>query len=428
MSRRVAPVDEVICRLEADGRTLHVFHCTPDSYIELAAGWLVGEGMVRPDGTEPLPLVVHLLEEGAVVRFESAGSTASTDSTGGTDGRGGRAPAPSDLGDAFRELYARATRYQDTGGMHAAAIVQDGRVVAHAEDVGRHNAVDKAIGRAVLAGCRLSRCGLVTTARVSGEMARKAAAAGLAWIASRSVPTTLALANARRAGVIIVARAASAEARVFAPDERPLGVILAGGRNLRFGGRAKALEPVGGRRIIERAADALRPLCADVVMIANDPASYAEIDLRARPDTGPAAGPVGGVREAVAWAGERALPGALVVACDMPFVSTSLLDALWRASDGADGAVPESGGRRGLEPLCAAYRTSCLGAIGRAIERDDLRVIGFFDEADIRRLPLDDVTAHGDPARLFFNVNTPEELERAREMVAGSPPIEGSAR
>jgi FdhD protein len=76
--------------------------------------------------------------------------------------------------------------------------------------------VDKAIGGGLLAGANLARLGLVLSARVSADIAAKAARAGLAWIASRSVPTTLAVEIAEAAGIPIIARAAGPEARVFA--------------------------------------------------------------------------------------------------------------------------------------------------------------------------------------------------------------------
>jgi FdhD protein len=73
--------------------------------------------------------------------------------------------------------------------------------------VGRHNAVDRALGAAFLAGDGPQGCGLVLSARISGQMAMVAARAGIAWIASRSVPTRLALEIARAAGLPLIARA-----------------------------------------------------------------------------------------------------------------------------------------------------------------------------------------------------------------------------
>ena len=244
--RRVVPVDEVVCRLEADARALHTFHCTAERYVDLAVGWLIGVGLLDPTKAPSAALSVQWSAMGPVVYIDTiAGSWSDHDHPrpldANTPQESPRCAPPGELLDAFREMYARARRYHESGGIHAAAIFCAQELVAFAEDVGRHNAVDKTIGAAARAGRALTDCGLVTSARISGEMARKAAQSGLGWIASRSVPTTLALAVAGRAGVTIVARAASPEARRFTPATRPLGVVMAGGRNTRFGGAQRAV-------------------------------------------------------------------------------------------------------------------------------------------------------------------------------------------
>lgn len=119
----------------------------------------------------------------------------------------------------FRELFAAADMASPIGGIHVAALVEDGGLLQPAADVSRHNAVDKAIGRALLEGRDPGRLGLVVTARVSGEMAQKAARSGIAWLASRSLPTALAVAIAETAGMPLVARAASPEAAVYAAGD-----------------------------------------------------------------------------------------------------------------------------------------------------------------------------------------------------------------
>jgi FdhD protein len=127
-------------------------------------------------------------------------------------------PPPADqLRALFKALFARGERYKDTGGIHAAALVEsdstaaepNGRLVAHAEDIGRHNAVDKSIGGALLAGRKVAGLGLLVTGRISAELAFKAARAGLAWVATPSVPSTLAVEIARRSGMVLVGRAVS---------------------------------------------------------------------------------------------------------------------------------------------------------------------------------------------------------------------------
>lgn len=115
----------------------------------------------------------------------------------------------------FRQLFERSPSRQTTGGHHTTALTDGTRLVHLFEEVGRHNGADKAIGSAILAGDDLPRLGMLTTARISGEIAEKAARAGLAWVASRSVPTTMAVALAEAAGLVLVARAAGKDVRTF---------------------------------------------------------------------------------------------------------------------------------------------------------------------------------------------------------------------
>ncbi|HET7041682.1 MAG TPA: hypothetical protein VFI13_06675, partial [Gemmatimonadales bacterium] len=75
--------------------------------------------------------------------------------------------------------------------------------------------------------------------------------------------------------------------------------------------------------------------------------------------------------------------------------------------------LPASDGRRGVEPLLAAYAPRCLGPMADALARGDRRAIAFHDAVKVGILPLDRVRAFGDPELLFFNVNTPDDLTRA---------------
>ncbi len=125
--------------------------------------------------------------------------------------RRGRASPPS----AARLQAVMAALLAGGSGVHGAALV-DADGIRHAvEDVGRHAAVDRVVGAALLRGWDPTGLGLATTARISGEMAYKAARAGFAWVASRSVPTTLALSIAALVDLPIVARAGSPRARRF---------------------------------------------------------------------------------------------------------------------------------------------------------------------------------------------------------------------
>jgi molybdenum cofactor guanylyltransferase len=192
-------------------------------------------------------------------------------------------------------------------------------------------------------------------------------------------------------------------------------VVLAGGAASRYGGLPKGLERVAGKRIIDRVADALREVTDDLLLVANDPSAnqwLPGVDVQA--DLVPNAGGLGGIHAAL----HRAQAPVLIVAWDMPFVPAGLLAMLRELGDAADVAVPESGSRRGVEPLCAFYAPSCLPEIQRSLDAGDLRVVGFHSAVRVARLPAEQVSAFGDPELLFMNVNTPDDLAFAEAHAA----------
>ncbi len=229
------PVAEIPFWLEVNGRRAATWTCSPGAYRELALGRLVAEGFVRPDAPAPeLDLVddgwaagVRVrLPEAEVARAEAERRHRQEHGCGVLHFatcepealRAERAPVPAAN---WRALFAELVRDRGGPGLHAAAL-SDGTSLRHRfEEVGSHNAVDKAVGAALLAGESVAGLGLVVSGRVSGDMALKASRAGLNWVATRSVPTTLALTVARSAGLTILAGAAGPDAHRFAPDAEP---------------------------------------------------------------------------------------------------------------------------------------------------------------------------------------------------------------
>jgi len=192
------------------------------------------------------------------------------------------------------------------------------------------------------------------------------------------------------------------------------GAVLAGGAARRYGGRPKGLLEVGGQRILDRVVDALAAATGEpplVVANAPDGPSWRP-DLHTVPDARPDCGSLGGIYTAVV-AGDGAV---LCLAWDMPFVTADLLRALVHGAGGYDVFLPESDGRRGVEPLCAVYGPACRGAIERRLAQGDLKAIGFHPDVRVGTLPLERVRACGDPELLFFNVNRPEDLARAEAL------------
>ena len=200
------------------------------------------------------------------------------------------------------------------------------------------------------------------------------------------------------------------------------GAILAGGGATRFGGRPKGLEIVGGRRILDRLVEVLGgALGTPPLLVANAPDARDWCpDLRVVPDARPGLGALGGLYTAVVEA-----PAPVVcVAWDMPFVTPALVRRLADGLAQADAVLPRSDGQRGAEPLCAAYGPACREAIAASLDAGDLRAVAFHTRIRVDILPLTEVARCGDPAALFFNVNTADDLARADELwrrLASSP-------
>ncbi|HXE56670.1 MAG TPA: formate dehydrogenase accessory sulfurtransferase FdhD [Gemmatimonadales bacterium] len=232
-----AAVEEVPVWLEVNGRPVVTWMCTPDQLEELAIGWLHGEGYIetvdqvrlRPCATDlgfwaevPEERVAAVAAEGRRPVLASGCGAVSTflADPATVESRPARGPVP-DLERfraLFKQMFGRGERYKDTGGIHAAALTDGTELLAHAEDIGRHNAVDKVIGAALLARRPIPGSGLLVTGRISAELAFKASRAGVVYVATPSVPSTLAVEIARRSGMVLVGRAVSGTPQVWRPE------------------------------------------------------------------------------------------------------------------------------------------------------------------------------------------------------------------
>lgn len=237
MRADAAIVEEWPVWLEVNGQPAVTWMCTPDQLEELAVGWLHGEGYIATldDLVQLRPCAPDLgfwadvnPQRVAAVRGEGrrpvlasgCGAVATMLADPATAPHvavRGEPPAVETLRALFKQLFAQGVRYNETGGIHAAALTDGSALLFHAEDIGRHNAVDKVIGAAVLARAPISGRGLLVTGRISAELSFKAARAGVAWVATPSVPSTLAVTIAERAGMVLVGRAVSGTPHVHRP-------------------------------------------------------------------------------------------------------------------------------------------------------------------------------------------------------------------
>jgi molybdopterin-guanine dinucleotide biosynthesis protein A len=189
--------------------------------------------------------------------------------------------------------------------------------------------------------------------------------------------------------------------------------IIAGGKSSRMG-TDKAFVNILGKslieHIIERTADVGQ---SETILITNRLADYAHLSLPMYEDVLPNKGSLGGIYSAIYYSSHLYT---LVIACDMPFVSTDLMSymAVLRGGDSFDVIVPRV--KEYPQGLHAIYNKACLEPIRKRLNKNKLKVINFYEEMRVRYI---DIAEYGyfDPQRLaFYNVNTPEDLEEARRL------------
>jgi FdhD protein len=243
--------DVVACEepleIRVEGRSVAVVMRTPGHDEELAAGFLVSEGVVKqsrdllevsqcPVAADSKGNVVDVLLGGAVVNWDSLTRHVFSASSCGLCGK-------TSLDSVFQQfpnvtaewqtdaaflsalpgkLRAAQETFATTGGLHACAVFDlEGNLIISREDVGRHNALDKVLGWALLRDCLpLNRHVLLLSGRVSFEMMQKALAAGLPLVAAISAPSSLAVAFAERSGQTLVGFLRGSTMNVYAHPHR----------------------------------------------------------------------------------------------------------------------------------------------------------------------------------------------------------------
>lgn len=167
---------------------------------------------------------------------------------------------------------------------------------------------------------------------------------------------------------------------------------------------------------MDRVRHALAPVVDELLLVANDPRGEGWLPgVPVRRDEYPGRGGFAGVHAALASGLD-----VLAVAWDMPFVTAGLLREIVRRAHaaGADACVPESGSPYGIEPFCAWYSARLCAPLEDWLRRGGGAAHDFLDGQNVVRMPLAAVRAAGDPARLFMSVNTAQDLERARALLA----------
>ena len=225
-----------------NGCQLVTMLCLPDSLKELAVGFLSSEGFLHSK-EEIKNIIVDQVR--GVVRLETIdGKEVSQDtlskrviSTG--CGRGMAFYSAADVEnkvitskvfvktqeilDIAMAFQHTSKVYQETHAVHSAALCRGNQILVHAEDVGRHNAVDKIFGHCLLQGIDIKDCFLISSGRISSEIAHKIIKKGIPILVSISAPTTLAVQVAEKMGVTLVASVRGKKMDVYTHEWRIIG-------------------------------------------------------------------------------------------------------------------------------------------------------------------------------------------------------------
>ena len=187
--------------------------------------------------------------------------------------------------------------------------------------------------------------------------------------------------------------------------------VLAGGQSRRMG-TDKSLVELAGRPLIQHVLDRLRPLGWPILLVANHADRYQSLGETIVADVLPGKGSLGGIYTALH---HSATEFTFCVACDMPFLNTALIRWLATLDEEADAVVPVVAGR--AQGLHALYRRRCLPVISEQLARDELRISAVYDRLAVRFVAEADLRQYDPVLRSFRNVNTPEDLGLARQII-----------
>ena len=196
------------------------------------------------------------------------------------------------------------------------------------------------------------------------------------------------------------------------------GVILAGGKSRRMG-QNKALIQLGSDTLIGHVIDRMRLVTDELLLITNTPAEYVHLGVSMYDDIIPDTGTLGGIYTGLTYASYDAV---LCVGCDSPFLVPNLLTYLVSVLGEHDAVMPytykeipadSTDTQIILQTLCAAYAKRCLPIIELMLHKSELRVHALAEHAHVQRVPPEVWQVFDAEGVSFFNINTPEDFERA---------------
>lgn len=195
-------------------------------------------------------------------------------------------------------------------------------------------------------------------------------------------------------------------------------IILAGGKSIRFG-HDKVLERFGNTSLLEKVISHVEPISREIIIVTAEERNFARLanrpKIRIVNDIFPGKGSLGGIYTGLVKSESFYN---LVVAADMPFLNESLLRFMIKVADGYDFVLPRV--NKWYEPLHAMYSKNCTDPIKSILEEGKKVIVELFKYVKVRFIEASEIDKF-DPKHLsFYNINTREELERAKKIAEGA--------
>ena len=198
------------------------------------------------------------------------------------------------------------------------------------------------------------------------------------------------------------------------------GVILAGGQSRRMG-QNKALMRLGDEPLIVHVVRQIELVADELLLITNEPDLYTDLKMPIYTDILPDMGALGGLHTGLTHAVNSTV---ICVGCDMPLLQPNLLSHLTTLLGNYDAVVPcvEAVDRSAVvfQTLSAVYSKRCLPVIDEMLAEGELRVHALYDRIDTRIVQPHEWQAFDPQGLSFFNINTPEDFERANRYIGGN--------
>ena len=198
-----------------------------------------------------------------------------------------------------------------------------------------------------------------------------------------------------------------------------VGVVLAGGRSTRMGGREKALLALAGKPMLAHVLRCFEPQVARVAINANgDPARFGAFGLPVLADHMPDhPGPLAGLLAALRWAADEGADRVATVSSDAPFIPPDLVARLAEASVGAKGTITVARSEGQVHPLAALWPLGIADVLERALATGERTVQRWVEMQGMTAVDFGPIRAGGRSIDPFFNVNTPADLVEAETLM-----------